>query len=196
MDEYRLPKQIHPTLYQEKAKCESGSRNCGRKTKSSSMNRWQAGGEYPPNHTSRIIQSCFSSSPIIVVVLPHSTPTSGLNLPSMMSGSRRLTGLVRQRLIVRTYTSSVPRLSENRMQPNDPNPPAPKPNVSETNAVPVEALSKMDNSFREDPAVGERIRSLQAPNRPTTWAASQQPREKAMTGPRFEQTIMETQVCR
>jgi NADH dehydrogenase (ubiquinone) Fe-S protein 6 len=34
---------------------------------------------------------------------------------------------------------------------------------------------------------------MQAPNRATTWASNQQPREQAMVGPRFEQTIMETQ---
>ncbi|KAJ5649218.1 Zinc finger CHCC-type [Penicillium longicatenatum] len=119
----------------------------------------------------------------------------------MMSCSRRLTSLASSvpRFAARTYSSTVPRLHENRMQPNDPSPPAPKPNVSATNApegnpVPIADLIEMRAyDFRENPAVGEQIRSVQAPNRATTWAASQQPREKAMTGPRFEQTIMETQ---
>lgn len=121
----------------------------------------------------------------------------------MMSCSRRLTSLAsaRTRLIARTYSSTVPRFHENRMQPNDPSPPAPKPNVSatnvpETNSAPIDKLAVMENTYVENPALGEQIRSMQAPNRSTTWAASQQPREKAMTGPRFEQTIMETQVCR
>ncbi|RPA87281.1 hypothetical protein BJ508DRAFT_197949, partial [Ascobolus immersus RN42] len=35
--------------------------------------------------------------------------------------------------------------------------------------------------------------SKQAPNRETTWSRSQQPRSKAMVGPRFEQTVFETQ---
>jgi NADH dehydrogenase (ubiquinone) Fe-S protein 6 len=35
---------------------------------------------------------------------------------------------------------------------------------------------------------------MQAPNRQGIWSRSQAPREKAMVGPRFEQTIMEDQV--
>lgn len=34
----------------------------------------------------------------------------------------------------------------------------------------------------------------QAPNKKGIWSRNQQPREVAMTGPRFEQTIMEDQV--
>ncbi|KAJ5466595.1 hypothetical protein N7539_009551 [Penicillium diatomitis] len=112
----------------------------------------------------------------------------------MMSCSRRLTALTSVRsAAVRTYTSTVPRF-ENRMQPNDVNPPVVKPNVSETNAhLLTDRHEKWDGLMVEDPAKAERLRSLQAPNRATTWAASQQPREQAMVGPRFEQTIMETQ---
>lgn len=80
------------------------------------------------------------------------------------------------------------------MQPNDPTPPTHKPNVSATNATPVDSMGAWDAPLKEEPEVGERNRQLQAPNRANTWAASQQPREKAMTGPRFEQTIMEMQV--
>lgn len=114
-----------------------------------------------------------------------------------MSCSRRLTVLAsaRPRFAVRAYSSTVPRLTgENRMHANDPTPPAIQPNVSETNAVPTDAMGAWDGSLQEDPAVAERIRTMQAPNRASTWAASQQPREKAMVGPRFEQTIMQTQV--
>ncbi|RMZ79672.1 hypothetical protein DV738_g3175, partial [Chaetothyriales sp. CBS 135597] len=39
----------------------------------------------------------------------------------------------------------------------------------------------------------ERLRLPQAPNREETWSKSQQPRDLAMTGPRFEQTFLETQ---
>lgn len=42
---------------------------------------------------------------------------------------------------------------------------------------------------------GEKKRVMQAPNRATVWSRSQQERSKAMVGPRFEQTIMEEQVC-
>ncbi|KAB8233401.1 hypothetical protein ETB97_001366 [Aspergillus alliaceus] len=93
-----------------------------------------------------------------------------------------------------SYTTTVPRLSENFIQANDPNAPhPPKPNVSATNATPVDAMGSWDAPLKESVEAGERNRQLQAPNRARTWAASQQPREKAMTGPRFEQTIMEMQ---
>ncbi|ODM21255.1 Lactobacillus shifted protein [Aspergillus cristatus] len=92
-----------------------------------------------------------------------------------------------------SYSTTVPRFGENSMQANDPNPPTPKPNASATNATPVDAMGSWDYPLKEDPEVGERNRQLQAPNRANTWAASQQPRQKAMTGPRFEQTIMELQ---
>ncbi|KAF3396424.1 Lactobacillus shifted protein [Penicillium rolfsii] len=112
----------------------------------------------------------------------------------MMPCSRRLTALASFRpFAVRTYSSTVPRLSENRMPANDPNPPVVKPNVSETNVGLSDRHAPWDGSMEELPAKAERIRSLQAPNRATTWAASQQPREQAMVGPRFEQTIMELQ---
>ncbi|KAJ5104336.1 Zinc finger CHCC-type [Penicillium alfredii] len=113
----------------------------------------------------------------------------------MMSCGRRVTALasVRPRFVVRPYSSTVPRLSENRIQSNDPTPPTPKPNVSGSNAIPTDSFGSWDASLQEEPEVAERIRSLQAPNRANTWAASQQPREQAMTGPRFEQTIMEVQ---
>ncbi|KAJ5908676.1 Zinc finger CHCC-type [Penicillium taxi] len=113
----------------------------------------------------------------------------------MMSCSRRLSSLasVRPRFTARAYSSTVPRLSENRIPANDPTPPVAKPNVSETNAVPTDSHVKWDGLQSEDPVKAEQIRRMQAPNRATTWAASQQPREVAMTGIRFEQTIMETQ---
>lgn len=81
------------------------------------------------------------------------------------------------------------------MQPNDPQPREPKPNVSATNATPNDSMGAFDSSLQEEPEVGQRNRQMQAPNRASTWAASQAPREQAMTGPRFEQTIMEYQVC-
>lgn len=95
----------------------------------------------------------------------------------------------------RAYSTTIPRFSENAMQANDPNPPAVKPNTSATNATPTDAMGSWDAPLQEEPEAGERNRQLQAPNRASTWAASQMPRERAMTGPRFEQTIMELQVC-
>ncbi|KAI9368111.1 zinc-finger domain-containing protein [Aspergillus egyptiacus] len=93
----------------------------------------------------------------------------------------------------RAYSATVPRFTENTMQSNDPNPRTPKPNVSETNATPVDSMGAWDHALQESPDVAERVRTLQAPNRKATWASSQKPREEAMSGPRFEQTIMELQ---
>ncbi|EAW14907.1 zinc-finger domain-containing protein [Aspergillus clavatus NRRL 1] len=92
-----------------------------------------------------------------------------------------------------SYTTTIPRLSENRMAANDPTPRPPKPNVSATDATPTDSYGSWDTPLQESVEAGERSRELQAPNRATTWAASQQPREQGMTGPRFEQTIFELQ---
>lgn len=92
------------------------------------------------------------------------------------------------------YSATVPRFSENFEQPNDPTPKTPKPNVSGSNATPVDSIGAFDAPISEVPEAGERARELQAPNRANTWAANQAPREQAMTGPRFEQTIMDYQV--
>ena len=51
-----------------------------------------------------------------------------------------------------------------------------------------------DRPLQEMPEDSERQRVMQAPNRKEPWSRSQQPRERAMSGPRFEQTIMEYQV--
>lgn len=106
----------------------------------------------------------------------------------------RMTALAPRFVARAGYSSTVPRFSENLMQPNDPSPPKPKPNTSATNETPVDAMGSWDAPLHEEPEVGERNRQLQAPNRANTWAPSQMPRERAMTGPRFEQTIMELQV--
>lgn len=93
------------------------------------------------------------------------------------------------------YSTTVPRLSgENYMQPNDPYPRKPSPTVSETNSTPVDSMGSWDKSLQETPDVAERVRTMQAPNRTETWTASQRTREDAMSGPRFEQTIMDLQV--
>jgi NADH dehydrogenase (ubiquinone) Fe-S protein 6 len=68
--------------------------------------------------------------------------------------------------------------------------------VSESNAVELDAGGARDAPLQELPEDGEKRRQMQAPNRSTIWSPSQQPREKAMSGPRFEQTIMEWQVRR
>ncbi len=81
-----------------------------------------------------------------------------------------------------------------KIQANDPSPrPAPQ-NVSETNALELDAGGARDAPLQELPEDGEKRRVMQAPNRATKWSPSQQPREIAMSGPRFEQIIMEWQV--
>jgi NADH dehydrogenase (ubiquinone) Fe-S protein 6 len=66
-------------------------------------------------------------------------------------------------------------------------------NVSDTNALPTSSTGAQDHSLKEPPSEGEQ-RVMQAPNRASTWSRSQQPRSKAMVGPRFEQTVLEDQV--
>lgn len=95
--------------------------------------------------------------------------------------------------------STHPRNESNRSEripTNDPSPPPPVPNVSETNAVPTSTGGKQDALIQEDPNAAEQRRTMQAPNRQNVWSRSQERREVAMRGPRFEQTIMELQVCR
>ena len=98
------------------------------------------------------------------------------------------------RLPQRPY-STADRTSD-RVATNDAKPPAPVQNVSDSNAMPIspQGLRDSDKPLQEMPEDSERQRVMQAPNRGKPWSRSQQPRERAMSGPRFEQTIMEYQV--
>lgn len=78
---------------------------------------------------------------------------------------------------------------------NDPVAREAKPNVSETNAMPTSSEGSFDKVLQESPDKAEQMRRAQAPNRQGIWSRSQQPRELAMSGPRFEQSIIEDQVC-
>lgn len=83
---------------------------------------------------------------------------------------------------------------ENPVPANERNPkPAPQ-NVSATNALKTSSIGADDGYLQEHPAEAEKMRQMQAPNRAGVWARSQNPRELAMAGPRFEQTIMADQV--
>lgn len=95
----------------------------------------------------------------------------------------------------RTFIASPRRFSgEVKIEPNKSSPkPAPQ-NVSATNALELDAFGARDAPLQELPEDGEKRRQMQAPNRASIWSPSQQPRAKAMSGPRFEQTIMELQV--
>jgi len=114
----------------------------------------------------------------------------------MLSSARsRLPTLCGQHLrtsMLRAY-STADRTSD-RVPTNDPNPAKPVQNVSETNALPTSAAGNRDAPLQEMPEDSERQRTMQAPNRKGVWSRSQAPREVAMSGPRFEQTIMEYQV--
>ncbi|KAF2153480.1 NADH-ubiquinone oxidoreductase [Myriangium duriaei CBS 260.36] len=91
------------------------------------------------------------------------------------------------------HAARILRKTDNPVPANDPNErPLPSP-VSSTNALPTSSEGNFDRTLRESVEEGEKMRVAQAPNRATTWSRSQQPREKAMVGPRFEQTIMEDQ---
>ncbi|KAI4106445.1 MAG: hypothetical protein L6R37_002136 [Teloschistes peruensis] len=83
--------------------------------------------------------------------------------------------------------------TSDKVPTNDPNPPAPVQNVSDSNAVPISPMGLRDAPLQEMPEDSEKQRQMQAPNRSQPWSRSQQPRERAMSGPRFEQTIMEYQ---
>ena len=98
------------------------------------------------------------------------------------------------RITKRPATTASQGTGENREQANDPSPPKEPPNVSRTNEKGVTAFGAHDGVLQESAAEGERQRQLQAPNRSNIWSRSQQPRDRAMTGPRFEQTIIEHQV--
>jgi NADH dehydrogenase (ubiquinone) Fe-S protein 6 len=75
----------------------------------------------------------------------------------------------------------------------DPSPSKDVPNVSKTNELPIETPHQ-DAPLQEYTEDGEKLRVMQAPNRAGIWSRSQNPRASAMSGPRFEQTIMEYQV--
>lgn len=92
----------------------------------------------------------------------------------------------------RTYATRDP--YSDRVPTNDPNPPEPVKNVSDTNATPISAMGLRDAPLQEKPEDSEKQRQMQAPNRKEVWSQSQETRERAMSGPRFEQTLMEFQV--
>ena len=89
--------------------------------------------------------------------------------------------------------STAERTSD-RVATNDPNPPKPVTHGSETNALPIDTQGLRDAPLQEMPEETEHQRLMQAPNRKEVWSRSQAPRDLAMSGPRFEQTIMGLQV--
>ena len=96
------------------------------------------------------------------------------------------------RSISRLYSTAAP--TSDRVPTNEPSPPDPAPNISSTNAVPVSPQGLRDAPMVESIAEGEKQRQMQAPNRKDVWSRSQARRDEAMSGPRFEQTMMHMQV--
>ncbi|RDW65430.1 hypothetical protein BP5796_10122 [Coleophoma crateriformis] len=82
--------------------------------------------------------------------------------------------------------------ANDKQKVSDPNAPKEIPNVSKTNELPQD-VSTQSEPVQELAAKAEEFTVQQAPNRLSVWSRSQNPRAKAMTGPRFEQTIMELQ---
>lgn len=83
--------------------------------------------------------------------------------------------------------------ANDKQEISDPTPPKEVPNVSKTNELPIETPHR-DAPLQEYADDAEKLRVMQAPNRAGIWSRSQNPRANAMTGPRFEQTIIEYQV--
>jgi NADH dehydrogenase (ubiquinone) Fe-S protein 6 len=129
------------------------------------------------------------SSHNIAARLPTTTPTM---LTRTLRPFSRASAL--PRILRASYADSS--ASAGQVPANDPNPRTPKPNVSATNALPTSSQGNFDKVLQESPVKGEELRTLQAPNRQSIWSRSQQPREVAMSGPRFEQTNFEDQVRR
>ena len=105
--------------------------------------------------------------------------------------SRTLRAVPRRMPALRSAYSTV---TDNPIPANDPKAREPRSPVSATNATPTSSEGSRDKVLQESVEAGEQMRTMQAPNRKGIWSRSQQPREKAMVGPRFEQTIMEDQV--
>ncbi|KAJ4293512.1 hypothetical protein N0V90_008795 [Kalmusia sp. IMI 367209] len=109
----------------------------------------------------------------------------------MLARTLRARSAARALPFFRAY--STPATSVHQVPANDPQKRDVKPNVSHTNATATSSEGSFDKVLQEDVVKGEELRTSQAPNYKGTWSTSQQPREIAMQGPRFEQTIFEDQ---
>lgn len=109
--------------------------------------------------------------------------------------SRALRTRATARVIPTILRASYASTPAGQVPANDPKSHGTGLNVSETNATPTSSEGSFDKILVESVEKAEQLRTMQAPNRQGIWSRSQQPREQAMVGPRFEQTIMEDQVC-
>lgn len=113
-------------------------------------------------------------------------------LPVTLRALRSRSAAAASRSFVR-YTSTA--TTSNQVPANDPVKRDAKPNVSSTNEMPTSSEGSFDKVLQESVEDAEKMRVTQAPNYKGIWSRSQNPREVAMSGPRFEQSIMEDQVC-
>jgi hypothetical protein len=135
---------------------------------------------------------------------PHDNCSSLRITTTMLTRTLRARGALRTipSVLRASYSEGVSKTtnSPNQVPANDPVERAPKPNVSATNATPMSSEGVSDEVMVESVERGEELRVMQAPNRMSPnrkgiWSQSQQPKELAMTGPRFEQTLFQDQVC-
>jgi hypothetical protein len=142
----------------------------------------RASGYFPPSPSSHSSNDFTPNRP--------ATTNSQPQPPTMLS--RTLRAVPRRMPALRSAYSTA---NDNPIPANDPKAREPRSPVSATNATPTSSEGSMDRVLQESVEAGEQMRTMQAPNRKGIWSRSQAPREKAMVGPRFEQTIMEDQVC-
>lgn len=132
-----------------------------------------------------------STSLSMIPTAPHLYYTITPNM--LQRSSRRLLPALRyQSTAFRNYSTTT----DNPVPANNPKPEVSKTDfkVSSSNVLPSSSTGSSDRVLVETPEDGEEKRVMQAPNRAGIWSRSQQPRAKAMVGPRFEQTIIEDQV--
>jgi NADH dehydrogenase (ubiquinone) Fe-S protein 6 len=112
----------------------------------------------------------------------------------MITSRRAYLGLNSIRRVQAQAIKSYSTPKTDPVQANESRPERKVKNVSDTNKLPTSATGNRDDALQEHPDEAEERRVMQAPNRTGVWSRSQNLREKAMTGPRFEQTVMEYQV--
>jgi hypothetical protein len=146
----------------------------------------QVGNKMLPPQTRTLLRALTKSKSNLYT---HSSTSTLAGIPSQQHRYKSTTSVPD----VSNSTSTTSRVS-GPVTTNDPHPREPVQNVSGTNEIPVSLQGVKDGSISESVSAGEEKRAMQAPNRASTWSRSQMPRERAMVGPRFEQTIMEMQV--
>ncbi|KZM19075.1 uncharacterized protein EKO05_0010212 [Ascochyta rabiei] len=107
--------------------------------------------------------------------------------------SRTLRARSALRLAKPSFRATYSSQNKAEVPANDPVARKEVPTISKTNATATSSEGSFDKVLQESVEQGEKLRKQQAPNRQGIWSRSQQPREVAMSGPRFEQSIIEDQ---